>query len=76
MFIYVLVIAIIMYFNDNMARKSRIRPLRNEKNTHDEALRILASLIAQFHMEKITGGEKPEVQAIDIRELNNDQSLS
>lgn len=59
-----------------MVKKSRIRPLGKDKNSPNESLRILASLIAQFHVKKITGGKKPDVQATDIGDLNNDQSLS
>jgi len=36
-----------------MVRKSRRHPLKREKNSPEEALRILASLIAQFHLKKI-----------------------
>jgi hypothetical protein len=59
-----------------MVKKSRIRPLGKDKNFPNESLRILASLIAQFHIKRITGGKKPEVQATGTGELNNDQSLS
>ena len=55
-----------------MVKKSRIQPLRKEQDSPSEALRILASLIAQFHMKKITGDKKPKVQATDVGELNNE----
>jgi hypothetical protein len=40
-----------------------------------EALRILASLIAQFHIKKLTGDKMPEGDAHDSGE-RNDESLS
>ncbi len=59
-----------------MVKKSRIRPLGKDKNSPNESLRILASLIAQFHLKKIAGSKKQDVQSVDNGNLNNDQSLS
>jgi hypothetical protein len=59
-----------------MVKNPRQKPKERVSLDSGEALRILASLIAQFHIKKITGGKKPEIQAIGTGELNNDQSLS
>ena len=59
-----------------MVKKSRIRPLGKDKNPPNESLRILASLIAQFHLKKIASSKKQDVQSVDNGNLNNDQSLS
>jgi hypothetical protein len=59
-----------------MKKKSRIRPLGKDKNSPNESLRILASLIAQFHLKKIASSKKQDVQSVDNGNLNNDQSLS
>jgi len=55
-----------------MVKKSRIQPLRKDKNSPNESLRILASLIAQFHLKKIAHSKKQDVQSVDNGNLNND----
>ena len=59
-----------------MTRKSRRWPALRVKDSSNDYLRILASLVVQFHVKKITGDKKPEVQVTDIGELNNDKGLS
>jgi len=54
-----------------MARKSKVRPLGKHRNSPDESLRILASLIAQYHIKKITGSRKPDIQSADNGDHNN-----
>lgn len=54
MFKNALVIALIMYLNTIMVKKSGVRPKKiREKPPHD-SLRILASLITQHHLRKIS----------------------
>jgi hypothetical protein len=41
-----------------------------KKGLPDESLRVLASLIAQFHLKKIVNSKKPEPQSADNGDLN------
>ena len=41
-----------------MARKIKKRPTKRRQASSSEALNILASLIAQFHMKKLNGIDK------------------
>jgi hypothetical protein len=59
-----------------MVRNPRQKPIKRVNQSSREALRILASLIAQFHMNKSIVDKKPDIQATDIGESDNDQSLS
>lgn len=63
----------IVLFNVNMARKTRIKPTARVKGSHSDALRILASLIAQFHVKKITRDKKTETEndTVDFGDMNN-----
>jgi hypothetical protein len=61
-----------MYFNDNMTGKSRIRRTGWRTNSHNDSLRILASLIAQFYLKKIADSKKPDTQSADNGDLSND----
>ena len=56
-------------------QKPRRQPTTMVNRSPSEALRILASLIAQFHIKKLTGDKKPEGDAHDSGERNN-ESLS
>lgn len=69
---YGLPIVIIVYFNKYMVKKSRIQPLGKRKDSSNDALRILASLIAQFHIKKIASYKKPDTQSADNGDLSND----
>lgn len=71
MLIYVLYNAKIMLFNVTMPRKSRIQPLRKEKDSPKESLRILASLIAQFHIKKISYDKKQQIQDSGLGDTDN-----
>ena len=73
---YGLVIVIIVHFNKYMAKKPGIRRNVWRAKSSNDALRILASLIAQFHLKKIASSKKQDVQSDDNGNLNNDQSLS
>jgi hypothetical protein len=68
---YALVNALFVCSNVGMARKSKKRPLSKDKNFPNESLRILASLIAQYHIKKITGRRKPDIQSADNGDLDN-----
>jgi hypothetical protein len=74
-FFYVLYNAKIMLFNVTMPRKSRIRPPKKREKSPDDSLRILASLIAQFHMKKINSNRAGLYQS-EHNGMNNEQSLS
>jgi len=47
-----------------------------DKNSPNESLRILASLIAQFHIKQVNHDKKTNQSIVDNEEINNDQSLS
>ena len=71
MFFYAIYNAKFMFFNVTMPRKSRIQPLKKEKDSLNEALRILASLIAQFHMKKINYDNKQQIQDKVLGDTDN-----
>jgi len=54
-----------------MARKSKVRPLGKHRNSPNESLCILASLIAQYHIKKIAGSKKTDIQSGDNGDINN-----
>jgi len=56
--------------NVNMARKTQ-KPSARVKGSHSDALRILASLIAQFHIKRTTRDKKLENHAADFGDMNN-----
>jgi len=60
-----------MLFNVTMHRKSRIQPLRKEKDYPKESLHILASLIAQFHIKKINYDKKQQIQDKGLGDTDN-----
>ena len=70
MFIYALDNVPFVLFNVNMARKTR-KPTARVNGSHSDALRILASLIAQSHIKKITRDKKLENDATDFGDMNN-----
>jgi hypothetical protein len=72
---YVLVNAKIVLFNVNMARDPQQKPTRRVSRSSSEALRILASLIAQSHIRKLTGDRKTKISTCDSREAENDRNL-
>jgi hypothetical protein len=63
---------LILVVTRNTAKKSKNRV----RASSSEALHILASLIAQFHINKINQSKKIQCPASDTRDYNNDQSLS
>ena len=71
MFFYVLYNAKIMLFNVTMPRKSRIQPPKKREKSPDDSLRILASLIAQFHIKKISYDKKQQIQDNGLGDTDN-----
>jgi len=59
-----------------MVKNPRQKPARTINLSSGEALRILASLIAQFHIKQLNHDKKPNQSIADNEEINNDQSLS
>ena len=55
-----------------MVKKMRQKPKERVNLDSGEALRILASLIAQFHIKKIAGCKKSDTQSADNGDLSND----
>jgi len=53
-----------------MARKTQ-KPSARVKGSHSDALRILASLIAQFHIKRTTRDKKLENHAADFGDLTD-----
>jgi len=55
-----------------MEQKPRRQPTTGVNRSSNEALRILASLIAQFHIKRLTGDEMLKDDAHDSGERNNE----
>jgi hypothetical protein len=60
-----------MFFNVTMPRKTRIRPPKKRGKSPDDSLRILASLIAQFHIKKISYDKKQQIQDNGLGDTDN-----
>lgn len=59
-----------------MAGKPRRQPTPRVNRSSSESLRILASLIAQFHIRKINYEKNAKDHATDFGDINNGQNLS
>jgi hypothetical protein len=59
-----------------MARKHRNKSTTKEDRSSNEALRVLASLIAQFHLKKLGHNNNLKAVTRNIEDDANDQSLS
>lgn len=68
----VLLNANIMWFNVIMARKIQKRPTKRIRASSNEALVILASLIAQFHIKKLDQTNKLNPFPSDSNGVNNE----
>lgn len=62
----------IMWFNVIMARKIQKRPTTRIHASSNEALVILASLIAQFHIKKLDQTNKLSPSPSDSNGVNNE----
>jgi hypothetical protein len=54
-----------------VAIKPQRRYTQGQDRVSNEALRVLASLIAQFHLKKITGSKKPDIRSDDLKSGKN-----